>query len=160
MLQKTQIIGIEMPYVVDAVPQHRDSLRAHAECEAGVLIRVVADSSEHLRMHHSCAHDFKPAGLTAYAAALSAAAEAVNSHIHARLYERKEVAAKSHTTIRAKHAACKSVQRALEVRECDAAIDCKAFYLKEDGFMRGVCRLVSVDPARDEDADRGLVGPP
>ena len=74
LLEEAQVVLVEQPDVVDAVLQHRDALDAHAEREAGDLLRVVADRFEHGRMHHAAAEDLEPAGLLADAAAAAAAA--------------------------------------------------------------------------------------
>ena len=74
LLEEAQVVLVEQADVVDAVLQHRDALDAHAEREAGDLLRVVADRFEDRRMHHAAAEDLEPAGLLADAAARAAAA--------------------------------------------------------------------------------------
>ena len=65
--------SIEQPDVGNAVAQHRDALRAHAEGEAGVALGVDAAVLEHRRMHHAAAEDLHPAGALARGAAAPAA---------------------------------------------------------------------------------------
>jgi hypothetical protein len=69
LLQKSEVVLVEHPDVLDAVLEHRDALHAEAEREATDLLRVVADRLEDGRMHHAAAEDLEPAGALADAAA-------------------------------------------------------------------------------------------
>src|ERR1041385_8827816 len=69
LVQEAQVVFVEEADVVDAVAQHRHALHAHAEREAGVLLRVVADRFEHRGVDHAAAENFEPARVLARAAA-------------------------------------------------------------------------------------------
>src|SRR5262249_43023031 len=62
LLQEAQVVLVEQPDVLDAPFEERDALDAHAEGEAGVALRVVADGFEQRRMDHAAAEDLDPAG--------------------------------------------------------------------------------------------------
>src|SRR5262249_19489660 len=93
LLQEPQVVRPELADVVQAVQQHRDSLRAHAEREAAVPLRVVAAVAQHHRIPHARAENFQPAGALAQAAPSAAADDAVHVHFDARLGEREVAAA-------------------------------------------------------------------
>src|SRR5262245_65334028 len=66
--EEPQVVVEEQAEVVDPVLQHRDALDAHPERPARVVLRIVADVLQHLRMHHAGAEDLEPAGLLAHPA--------------------------------------------------------------------------------------------
>src|SRR3954468_17234417 len=75
LLQKPHIPREQQADVADAVLHHRDAVQAHAEGEAGDLIRVVGGllfpyEAEDRGVHHAAAEQFNPAGVLALAAAL------------------------------------------------------------------------------------------
>ena len=148
-----------MADVVDAVLEHGDALRAEAEGEAGVLVRVVADAGEDAGMHHAGAHDLDPAAVAADAAtfALPVAGEAVYGHIHARLDEGEVVAAEAHAAFLAEETAGELVEGALEVGEGDAFVHGQPLDLVEVPFVGGVGGLVTVALAGHDDAHRRLL---
>src|SRR5687768_17313717 len=82
--QEPQVVPVEEPEVVDAVAEHGDALRPHAEGEAAVLVGVYAAVHEHLRVDHPRAHDLQPACVLARPAARPAAPDAVYRQVHAR----------------------------------------------------------------------------
>ena len=61
LLEEPQVVPIEEADVVDAVLDHGDPLRTHAEGESIHLIGVVADVPQHTRMHHTRAEKLDPA---------------------------------------------------------------------------------------------------
>ena len=50
LIEKAQIIFIEQANVVDPVAAHAEPLDSHAEGEAAVLVGIVADRGEHVRI--------------------------------------------------------------------------------------------------------------
>src|SRR5437016_5321332 len=60
LLQKTEIVFVKEPNVIDAIPNHGDALDAEAKGPAGPDFRVVADVFKDLGMHHAAAGDFQP----------------------------------------------------------------------------------------------------
>src|SRR6266496_153502 len=60
LFQKTQIVFVEQPDVVDAVTNHRDALDAEAESPTGPDLRVIADGFKNLRMDHAAPGDLQP----------------------------------------------------------------------------------------------------
>src|SRR5690349_6547172 len=89
LLQEAEVALEVVLDVGDAVLEHRHALEAHAEREAGVLLAVVADVAEDLRVDHAGAADLDPAGALADAArAARAGAEgALHVDLDARLDE-------------------------------------------------------------------------
>src|SRR5262249_37975415 len=85
--------------IIQSVLQHRNAVHAHAKCEAGDslwIVAVVFDELEHIRVDHAAAENFDPSGLFARTTrigatlAASAADEAGDEHLRARLGEREE----------------------------------------------------------------------
>ena len=134
-----------MADVVDAVLEHGDALRPHAEGEAGVDVRVVAGGAQHVGVHHARAEDLQPV------------AAPLDGHVDAGLDEREVVAAEADARLRAEHPAGELEERVLEVGERDAPVHGEPLDLVELGLVGGVGRLVAVALAGDDDADGGLV---
>src|ERR1700749_817849 len=76
--QKPHISRVELADFADAVLHHGDALDAHAEGEAGDLLRIVGGllfrgEGEDAGIDHAAAQQLDPAGVLAFAAALPSA---------------------------------------------------------------------------------------
>jgi hypothetical protein len=59
--QESFLILIQVPDVIDLVPQHGYAIHADAEGEALMLRGVQAAHAQHFRTHHAAAQHFNPA---------------------------------------------------------------------------------------------------
>src|SRR5512146_3098003 len=87
LAQEAQIVAHELADVVDIPAQHGDTLDAQPEGEAAIDGRVIANATQHARVHHAGTAHFQPAGVFADAAAVALAAHAVHVELGARLGE-------------------------------------------------------------------------
>src|SRR5699024_6818006 len=53
LIDESQVVRISVADVLDAVLQHRHTVRTHAECKAAVLLGVIACHLQNIRMHHA-----------------------------------------------------------------------------------------------------------
>src|SRR5690625_1381222 len=60
LVQKTDIIFIERPDIVNAVAEHRNPVNAHTECIPGHLFGIEIHSPEDVGIHHAGSQYFKP----------------------------------------------------------------------------------------------------
>src|SRR4030042_6194726 len=65
LFEKPEIVFIEMPDVVDPVPDHRGTFDPHPERESGVFRRINFAVFEHPGQNHSAAENLAPARLRA-----------------------------------------------------------------------------------------------
>ena len=108
-------------------------------------------------MHHAGAEHFDPAFAPAGAAAIAAAEEAVDGHVHPRLDEGEVVAAEAHPPLLAEHPLGELEEGALEVGHADPLVHRQQLDLREHPLATGVGGFVAVAPAGDCDADGRLV---
>ena len=120
--EEAHVALVEQADVGNAVAQHGDALRPHAEGEAGVPLGVDAAVLEHLGMHHAAAEDLHPAGALAGGAAAAAAELAAHVHLGRRLGEREERGPEAHLGGRREELPREVRQRRLEVHEGDALV--------------------------------------
>ena len=92
MLQPTGVRGEEIAQVGNAVFQHGETVDAHAERKALILIRIKPAVFENIRMHHAAAENLHPI-LALTDANFFADALIADVHFRRRLRERKEVRA-------------------------------------------------------------------
>src|ERR1700674_3115104 len=59
--KESQVVFEEQPQIVDAIAQHRESVRPHAEGEALIKLGIDANRAQHIGMNLSRAGDLKPA---------------------------------------------------------------------------------------------------
>src|SRR3972149_3969023 len=114
LLEETQVVSPESTDVLDPMLEHRQSLRPHAEGEAGEAGRGVTTVDQHRRMTHAAAEHFQPAGALAYRTADAAADEALDVHLGRRLSEGEMRRAKAGRHRRAEQAAGEGGQGPLE----------------------------------------------
>src|SRR5262249_34973476 len=155
--EEAQVVLEEEAQIVDAVLQHRDALDAHPERPARVVLRIVADVLQHLRVHHPAAEDLEPAGLLAHTATVAVTGEAQHVHLGRGLRERKEGRPEADPRARPEHLAREELERPLEVGHRDAAVDRQPFDLVEHRGVRHVDDVAAIDLARHDDAHRRLL---
>src|SRR6478672_9521207 len=131
LFQKPQVVLVEEPDVFHLVAQDRDTFDADAPGEAGVLLRVVADSLEDGGMYHAAAADLNPAGLLAHRAAGPVTLPAAQVDFRARLGIRKEAGTEPDADRRREHLPRERQQRALQVGERNAFANHQGFDLAE-----------------------------
>ena len=125
---------------------------AHAEREASVFLGIVAYILENGGVYHAGSHDLQPRRFAARTVGIPQ--DALHVDLRTGLGEREEGRAKAHAGLFPPHASGKFGEGGLEVHEGDSLVDDQALDLQEDGRMRGVVCVTSVDPARSDDPDR------
>src|SRR4029450_10089195 len=116
LFQEAEVVTEEIANIVDAVFQHGDTLRPHAEGKPAKHLGVIAAIAEHLGMHHTGSENLQPPALLADRAALATADDAVHIDLDAGLSKGEMAAAKAHLTIFAKHTAGEIDQHAFQIR--------------------------------------------
>ena len=145
LAQEAQVVLVELAQIVDAVAQHREPVRPHAEREALVLLRIDADGAQHVRVHLARAGDLEPAVAEAHV------------DLGRGLGERKERRPEAHLEVVAlEEVAQEFGEHALQIGERDVLVDPQAFDLMEHRRMRGVA-VDAIDAARRDDLDRRRV---
>ncbi len=134
-----------MAQVGDAVANHRHPVGAHAEGEAGELVRVVADVFEDRGVHHSAAEQLDPPS------------ERVRMHLSGRLGEGEVIGRESNPGVRAEDLPREVGEGSLEVGQGDVLVDRQTLHLVEHRRVRGIERVPPEHPARDDDVDRRVV---
>src|SRR5688572_3076282 len=154
LAQDAEVVLPQEPERGQAVAQHGDALKAHAEREAGPLLGIKADELEERRVDHPGAGDLDPARVAAHRAALALAEKAAHVRLEGRFREWEVVRAEAHLALLAEERAHHVEQRALEVAHGDAAVDGEPFDLVEDRRVRRVRRVAPVDAAERDHVDR------
>ena len=104
LFQETQIVTEEIANVVDAVFQHGNTLRPHAEGKPAKYIGIIATIAEHLGVHHTGSENLQPPTLLTDRAALATADDAVHIDLDAGLGKGEMAATKPYLAVRTKHA--------------------------------------------------------
>src|SRR5579859_170450 len=141
LLQEAHVTLVEQLDVVNFIHTHGNALHAHAEGEAADLGRVVAVALyefEDVRVNHAAAQQLDPPTLLADAAAFASTLEAAHGHIGAGFSEGKERREKARLHSGAEQRLHGMVERALEVAECNVAINRQALDLMEDRRVGGI----------------------
>src|SRR2546425_2326196 len=154
--QQADVVLQEQAEVGDVVLEHRQTIQAGAEGEAGIALGVDAAVTKHLRMHHPGAQDLQPAPLAA-AATGTAADTARDGRPDAGFGEGEVVTHDPNASFGTEERAGEILDRALQVRQADVVVDDQALNLIELRTVRGIRRIAPVDRARSDDADRRLV---
>ena len=89
LLQETKVILKVIAEVANLPLEHRNTLHTHTECETTVLLAVDSRRLKDVRIHHTAAHDLKPAGTLADITSLSTADVAAYVNLSRRLCERE-----------------------------------------------------------------------
>src|SRR5581483_456352 len=99
LLQKSHVPLEEQLQIVKSILQHRNSVYAHAECEAENFLGIVAvifHKLKDVRINHATAENLDPSRLlarptrTAFTLSASDTDEARDKHLRARLSEREK----------------------------------------------------------------------
>src|SRR5450631_2635474 len=145
LAQEAQVVFIEQPQIVHSVAQHGQAVRAHAEGEALIALRIDAHRLQHVGVDLTGAGDLEPAVAEAHV------------DLGRRFCEREERWPKAHLQIVAFEESAKEFgEDAFQIRERDVFVDPQTLDLVEHGRMRGVAVDAIHAPWRD-DLDRRLV---
>src|SRR4030095_15349186 len=151
LFQEAEVVAEEVANIVDAVFQHGNTLRPHAEGKPAKHLGVIAPIAEHLGMHHTGSKNLQPPTVLADRAALAAADDAVHIDLDAGLGKGEMAAAKAHLAVLTKHPTGKIDQHTFQIRHGDVRAYREALNLMEHDF--GACRdrLIAVTHARQDD---------
>src|SRR5258706_3733589 len=147
LLQESQIVLDEMPYVVDAVLSHGNALDAEAKGPAGVNFRINFARGEDVRMNHSAAAQLDPP--------LFVLEPDIN--LRAGFGEREKAGAEADFGGAAEIGADELHDGAFEINHGHVLVDDEGFELVEHEKVRGVDGVGSIDAAGDDDADGGFL---
>ena len=129
--QKSNIIFIQQPHIIDFVFQQCDTFETYAECEAGVFFGVNAAHFEDMWVYHSASEDFDPTGAFAETASFAAAFEAGNVYFGAWFGEWEVVRAELSLGFGSEKFFCEYFQCPFQVSEGNVLINDKSFDLME-----------------------------
>src|SRR2546421_1613452 len=104
-------------------------------------------------MYHARTEHFQPTGVFADGATLATAKHTIYIHFHARFCEWEVAFAKTCLSSLTIHLIGEVNQYPFEVAEGDMFAYCKAFYLIEHRFVRGINCFIAVAFARKNDAN-------
>src|ERR1700722_17012678 len=96
--------------------------------------------------------------MLALTAALAAAEDAADLHVGGWFGKGEEAGEESGLYIRTEERLHRVVERSLEIGEGNVRVNTKSFDLMKDRGVGGVCGVVAVDLAGDDDADRRSLG--
>src|SRR5579884_4139620 len=153
LLQESHVPLKEQLQIIKPILQHRNSINAHAKGETGNLFGIVAvvlHKLEDVGIDHAAAENLDPSGLLAGSAGApftlpaSAADEAGDEHLRARLGERKKRWTKAGLHIRAEQCFHRVIKGPLEVAEGNVRIDGESFDLVKHRRMACVGRIIAV----------------
>src|SRR5947207_2173341 len=144
--EKAQIVFEKQSQIVDAVTEHRETIGAHAECEALPRLRIETDGAQHVRVHLTRSGKLQPVTFT-------------ERHVDlgGRLGERKERRTKADANVVALEKCVQKLRHhAFEIGERHIAIDPQALDLMEHRRMRCVA-VDAIHAAGRDDLDRRRV---
>src|SRR5712692_6740646 len=121
--QEAEVVLPEGPDAGDSVAQLRRALDAHAEREAGVLVRIPADELVEVRVDHAGAAHLDPARALARRATCAAADRARHVGLHRRLREGEVMRTETHLALRPVQLPHHVEERPLEIGHRDALVD-------------------------------------
>ena len=151
LAKEPEVAFKEEPQVVDAVAQHRETLKTRAESEAAVLLGIEPVVADHGRVHFAGAGNLKPL-------ALAGAGGEHHVHFNRRLGEREVARTKAHDEVVGfEEPAQEHGVHALQIREADVFAEPQSFDLMEHRGVRGV-GVNAVGTSRSNHLDRRLVG--
>lgn len=91
LLEKAEIAGVEMPYIIHPVPENCYAFDSHAEGKAGIHSRIDAAAFEHIGMDHPCPQYFEPSRVATKAATSPPALDAFDGDLTPGFDKRKVV---------------------------------------------------------------------
>src|SRR5579883_3515469 len=141
-----------MSDVVDAIPEHGQTLDSHTECKPAPFLGIDADAPENIGIDHAAAEQFQPAAITASAAAAAFAKWALTVEFGAGLGEGEEVGTKTRFERFAEKRPDKSAQGSLQLSHGNVAIDKQTLDLMEKRVLAGVYLFVAINPPGRNDA--------
>src|SRR6266550_1473011 len=149
--QKSHVVLIKQPDIVDAISNHGDALDAEAEGPTGPDLRVVPHILEHLGMDHAAAGDFQP-----FLPHLSGK-RAAEVDFETRFGITEVMRTEADVRFRAHQFLKYKFNGALQISSRNLAINIQTFDLLERWVVGGVCIIPSINPARNDDPDRRLL---
>src|SRR5215813_11928286 len=151
LFQEAQVVTEEIANIVDAVFQHGNTLRPHAEGKPAKHLGVIATIVEYLGMHHTGSENLQPPTMFADRAALATADDAIHIDFDAGLGKGEMAAAKAHLTVLTKHAASESDQHTFQICHGDVRTYRKALNLMEHDLGACCDCLIAVTHAWQDD---------
>ena len=131
LFQESAVVLIEKTHIIDLIFQKCDTLQTYTKGKSCILIRIDPAHTENIRMNHTTAKDFDPAGTFTETAAFSAAFEAGNINLSARLCEREMMRTEFGLCLRSEQLFCKLLKGSLKICKRNILINNKALDLME-----------------------------
>src|SRR3954447_6227025 len=129
-LQEAHVVLEEDAQVLDAVAEHRDPVRAHAEGEPLVALRIEAAVAQHDRVDHARAKDRQPTRPLARGTAGAATDQAADVERDRWLGERVVTRTEARGSGRAEHRSREFVEQTAQMGEGRALVDHQPFDLE------------------------------
>src|SRR3954471_9076428 len=152
LLEETQVVLEEQPQVRDAVLEHLDPLRTHAEGEALVPLGIEPAVLEDDGVDHPGTEDGHPAAPATGRAAGAPAHQTLDVERDGRFGERVVARAEARPLVGAIHRLGELVEEPLEVAHRGPLVDHYPLDLEELRRMRGIDRLVPIAAPGQEHA--------
>ena len=150
LLQESHVGIVEQADVGNAVAQHGDARRAHAECPSRVSLAVDAGGLEHVRMHHAGSEDLHPSGALAAGAPAARHRAGTRTSISADgSVNGKKLGRKRVRVVAPKKRSREVRERRLEVDEADSLVDRESFDLREHRRVRRVEEIAAIARCRE-----------
>src|SRR5690625_179130 len=147
LVQKTDIIFIERPDIVNAVAEHRNPVNAHTECIPGHLFGIEIHSPEDVGIHHAGSQYFKPLPLFT--------ASPPDIHLDTGFCKREEGGSHTVPDIITVHQAGKHNQCLDQLTHGDSSVYIESLHLIELEVGLGSYGFVPVDSAGHHRSDWG-----
>ena len=146
--QEPHVVLREQTQVFHSVFEVRDTLYAHTEGVAAVLLAVDTAGLKDVRIDHTATEDLHPSCAFAERAALAAADVTTDIHLRTRLREREITRTQTNLCLRTEHLLAEIQQRLTQVSKTNVFVDIQTFYLVEETMRASGDCLVTIYSTR------------
>ena len=138
---------MEQTDIINTVSHHNKPIQTDVYIEACIFIGVKTACTENIGVRSTAGHNFNPADLFAYTAALSAAYQTAHVYFKTGFNEREKTCSHSDGDISAEHFGENAFNKHFARSKCKFFVNNECFILEESPFMSCVGRFVSVNSA-------------
>ena len=150
---------MEQADVVDAVAHHNQPVQPDVHVKPGELRRVEARRAQDVRVRRAARHYLDPADVLAHAATLASADETAHVDLVPRLDEREKPDAHPRRHVAPEYLRQNAFYHHVPGRKSEIPVHDQRLVLEERALVPRVRRLVPVDPAGVDEAERRLARP-
>src|SRR5688572_8807875 len=154
LLQEPHIILEQKPNIIEFVHQRAHSVDPESKREAGILLGIDANCTQHIWVDHARSSQLNPTRVLADPATTPLALETTEIKLGARLSEREIRRSKARDSVGTKHPSQKLADSPLQMSHCDASIHTQAFNLVKHWIVGRIGSVTPKDAARSDHPDR------